>query len=122
MFRYFAAQVYDFLILIALFFAFTAFCLIGTQGQAISPGTHSYQSALLGLTFAYYAISLRYCGQTIGMRAWRLQLISETDVLGFKQVVKRLLLLLPATVFAVLFGKHPQYLLSCWTKTRILKY
>ncbi|CEK11938.1 RDD family protein [Legionella hackeliae] len=117
--RSLAAQIYDSFIITALFFAFTTICLLFNHGTAIAAATRWYQFCLIALFVAYYMISLRYGGQTIGMRAWRLQLISKNGNLNWQQTVRRLLLILPAYVVGLVSFHSPQQLLSQWTKTRL---
>lgn len=118
--RYIAAKIYDAFILLALFFAFTALCLIGNHGEAISSGTRWYQIGLLTITFIYYILSIRFGGQTIGMRSWRLQIIADNGAIQYQQIVGRILLFLPSLFIAVIRFKTPQDLLDLWTKTRLI--
>ena len=50
----------------------TALVFLATR-RGIAPGTLWYQAYLLAVAFAYYGISWRLGGQTIGMKAWRLR-------------------------------------------------
>ncbi|ASQ44899.1 RDD family protein [Legionella clemsonensis] len=119
LFRYIAAQIYDSFILTALSFGFTAICLLTTHGMAIAPATKWYQYSLLTLFIGYYLTSIRHGGQTIGMRAWRLQLISDNGKLNWWQAAGRLILVLPALAGGLLRFRNPQQLLYRWTKTRL---
>ena len=71
--RFISALIYDLIIACTLLFAFTAICLIANKNQAIAPGTPWYQISLVVIVLLYYVLSLRYGGQTIGMRAFRLK-------------------------------------------------
>lgn len=68
--KYLGALIYDLIILLALCFALTAVILLFRQGQAIPPETLWYQLALLVQALIYYFTSIKFGGQTIGMRAW----------------------------------------------------
>lgn len=118
-FKQLAAQLYDSCILIALFFAFTAVCLLVNHGVAIPPATRWYQLGLIMLFITYYVLSIVYGGQTIGMRAWRLQLQTEAGNPTWKQALGRLVLTLPAFLASIICIKNPQKLLYCWTRTHL---
>ena len=72
------ALVYDLLPLAALWFA-TAAAAYAVNGLApVAPGSAAALvlfAALLGVSFLYFGLSWRRGGQTIGMRAWRLELV-----------------------------------------------
>ena len=72
--RFFSAVIYDLVIVCTLLFAFTAICLFVNKNQAIAPGTVWYQISLVMIVLLYYVLSLRYGGQTIGMRAFHLKI------------------------------------------------
>ena len=74
--RRIAAGAYDLLPLAAILMIATALLLPFTRG-GIAPGTHWYRAWLLLVAFAYYGISWRRGGRTIGMKAWRLQLVTD---------------------------------------------
>ncbi|KTC76826.1 RDD family protein [Legionella brunensis] len=121
-FKYLAAQIYDSFIIIALFFAFTTLCLIANHGFAIPPATRWYQLSLLGLFIGYYLLSVVYGGQTIGMRAWRLQLQTDLGRPSWQQAIGRLLLIFPALLGGLLSFKNQQQLLYRWTKTKLKSF
>ncbi|KTD22230.1 RDD family [Legionella lansingensis] len=120
--KYISAQLYDGCILIALFFAFTALCLLATHGIAIPPATRWYQCSLVAIGIGYYLSSTLHGGQTIGMRAWRLRLTTETDFLRWQQIVKRMVLFIPALFLSLMSWQNPQQILHKWTKTRIVQW
>lgn len=72
--RFFSAVIYDLAIACTLLFAFTALCMLANKNQAIAPGTLWYQISLVVIVLLYYVLSLRYGGQTIGMRAFHLKI------------------------------------------------
>lgn len=71
--RSLAALIYDLFIITALCFFFAGIVVFFNHGQAIAPATRWFQATLLVIIFLYFYFSLRQGGQTIGMRAWRLQ-------------------------------------------------
>jgi len=118
--KYMSALIYDVFILFALCLIFTALCLCFRQGNLIPAGSLWYQLSLLAITYLYYSLSYRFGGQTIGMRAWRIQLISTTNYLKQQQLIARFLLAIPAVLYAIMRLKKPGNYLTCWTKTQII--
>ncbi|RUQ90411.1 RDD family protein [Legionella septentrionalis] len=119
-FRYFASLFYDFIILSALFFIFTLCCIFLRSGHGIPPATLWYQTALLILAYSYYALSCRFGGQTIGMRAWNIKLIFLHGRFTHRQLITRLLLIIPAFSLRIIGFKKPDLLLQKWTKSQII--
>ena len=79
--RRIAAQVYDFLLVIALWFIATYLLLPLTGGEAITPATHGglewfYRAWSLAIFFGYFGICWVRGGQTLGLLAWRIRLES----------------------------------------------
>lgn len=79
LFRRLGAIVYDVLPLFALLGLATAPWLWLRDGQAVEAGNMLFQLYLVAWLVAYFVVSWTFGGQTIGMRAWRLQLVSESD-------------------------------------------
>lgn len=84
--RRFAALVYDALLLIALLMLATALAM--AVAELLSPGVNNqrpdsirhhplYLLWLLLWWYGYYTLSWRRGGQTVGMKAWRLQLQND---------------------------------------------
>lgn len=71
-----AAALYDLFPLIAILMATGAAAMAGTNGQ-LDYHAWWYRLLLLGVIAAYYVLSWRYGGQTIGMRAWRLRVVGR---------------------------------------------
>lgn len=91
------AILYDSLLILALFIIATALLLFLTQGQAISVGNHFYQAYLLFLWFGFILWFWIHGGQTTGMAAWRLRLVTfENKPVTIQQALLRLLLALPS--------------------------
>lgn len=119
--KYFFALCYDAFIVCALFFAFTALCLLFRKGLAIPPSSTWYQLSLLMLYFLYYYLSVKYGGQTIGMRSWTFKLInSQKETLSLPQIFLRLVLFIPAALLAVFLLKNPARLLEQWSQTKLI--
>ncbi len=73
LFRRLAALLYDSLLLLAVWFVATAILLPFTGGEAVqhNPFLTTY---LLFISFFFYSYFWMHGGQTLGMRAWNLQL------------------------------------------------
>ena len=74
--KQFAAMLYDSLLIFAVLFFATAVALIFNQGEAIesSPLFNLY---LLFMLFSFYAWFWHKSGQTLGMRVWKIRIVSE---------------------------------------------
>lgn len=73
-----AAMFYDIIAVAALWFGATALLLaLITGGEAIPPGNPMYALYLASVATAYFVVSWRMAGQTLGMRAWRLRLVGD---------------------------------------------
>lgn len=98
--RRFAALVYDSLLLLALTFAYAALATF-IDVQVDGPVVHEYQPMfegpwlLLGwilLIMFFYSWFWHKSGQTLGMRTWRIQLVSAAEgrpLPGWKQCIIR---------------------------------
>ena len=71
--RRLAALVYDALLLFAVLFAATIPVLLVTGGQALDPNQPAFTAWLLGVSYLYLGWCWTRSGQTLGMRAWRMQ-------------------------------------------------
>ena len=76
--RRFAAIVYDSLLLFSVLFFATLVLLLFTGGRAIPPNEPLYTTYLIGVSFLYFGWFWTHGGQTLGMRAWRLRIESDT--------------------------------------------
>jgi uncharacterized RDD family membrane protein YckC len=74
--RYLAAICYDWLLLLAVLFAATALLLPFNGGQAFSHQQWFYPLYLLAVSFYYYGGFWVHGGQTLGLRAWRLKVLT----------------------------------------------
>ena len=76
--RRLAAQTYDFLLLIALLFLATALLLPFTAGMAVTD-QHIliYRIYLVVVSFFFYGWFWTHGGQTLGLRAWKLTVLTQ---------------------------------------------
>jgi len=74
--KQFAAMLYDSLLIIAILFVATAVALIFNHGEAIEASAF-YNIYLALLIFIFYAWFWHRSGQTLGMRVWKIRIISE---------------------------------------------
>jgi uncharacterized RDD family membrane protein YckC len=74
--KQFAAMIYDSLLIFAVLFFASAIALIFNHGEAIlsSPLFSFY---LLFMLFTFYAWFWNKSGQTLGMRVWKIRIVSE---------------------------------------------
>lgn len=88
-FRYIAVIVYDLILVIALFFFATAILLPFNQGEAIQ-STILFPFYLLIVSFVFYGWFWTHGGQTLGLRAWKLRLVSDQQIeISWKQAFIR---------------------------------
>ncbi len=91
--RRMAAIFYDSLLILALFFLATAVVLPLNDGKAFSSDQYAYPVFLFLVCFVFFGWFWTKGGQTPGMKAWKLTLISddypnESNV-SWKQAVRR---------------------------------
>ena len=78
--RRLAAMSYDGLLAIALWFLIEMIAVGINHGQAITASQIPFvQTAVFISLFIFFAWFWMHGGQTLGMRAWRLHLVSQTD-------------------------------------------
>ncbi len=76
LFKQFAAMLYDSLLIFAVLFLATAIALIFNRGEAIE-SSPLFSLYLLSILFSFYAWFWHRSGQTLGMRAWKIRIVSE---------------------------------------------
>ena len=69
-------MVYDSLLIFAVLFFATALAVLFNRGQAIEPSP-LFSLYLLFTLFTFYAWFWHKSGQTLGMRAWKIRIVSE---------------------------------------------
>lgn len=85
------AFLYDSLLLIAVFFIVTSIAIAFNEGQAIE--NHAFKVVLYGVGFLFFSWFWRNGGQTLGMQAWRIKVVSESgNKLTYKQCLQRYLI------------------------------
>ena len=71
-----AAMLYDSLLIFAVLFFATALALLFNRGEAIEANP-LFNLYLLFTVFTFYAWFWRKSGQTLGMRVWKIKIVSE---------------------------------------------
>ena len=74
--KQFAAMLYDSLLIFAVLFFATAIALLLNQGAAIESNP-AFSLYLLFTVFTFYAWFWHRSGQTLGMRVWKIRIVSE---------------------------------------------
>lgn len=77
--RRLASICYDLLLVLALSMVVTFVLIMARNGTEIAAGEIWFQLVLLGCWWLYFAWSWTHGGQTVGMRAWRLTVTTESD-------------------------------------------
>jgi len=86
--RRIGAFLYDCLLLIAIFFVVTTIAIAFNQGEAINH--FAYKFVLYIIAFMFFSWFWQHGGQTLGMRAWRIKLLSNNSKqLTLKQCIVR---------------------------------
>lgn len=99
--RRFAAMSYDAVALIGILFC-AALLPMAIHRGAIAAGTAWHQLYLLAVAYAYFAVCWRRGGQTLGMRPWKVRVVSADGApqLSWRQTLVRFLVaLLPLVAF-----------------------
>lgn len=73
--RRLAAAVYDLLVVVAILMVLTGLVLAARAGSPFDPRSVWFRGLLIVGWWAYFAWSWTHGGQTLGMRAWRLDLV-----------------------------------------------
>ena len=75
--RRLSAGLYDGLLIIALMMVAGALALLVNGGTAVDPGNPLFQLYLLSVPCGFFLWFWTHGGQTLGMRSWRMRVISE---------------------------------------------
>ncbi len=67
-------MIYDCLAVFSVLFVATSIVVIVHRGVAIAPGSALFTLFLCTCGFLYFAVSWTRGGQTLGMRAWRIEI------------------------------------------------
>jgi len=76
LFRHLAVMVYDTLLLLAILLLAGLIAVAFNGGQAIGQGNPFFFLYLLAVSFLFYGWFWTHGGQTLGMRSWKVKLIS----------------------------------------------
>lgn len=121
-FRRCAAFLYDSLLLLALFFVVTSIAIAFNDGEAIK--NYAFYLVLLVVTFCFFCWFWRNGGQTLGMQAWRIKVVSESNAaLSYSQCFKRFVLgtvLFGFTLVFAVFNAQGQGIHDRLSKTKIV--
>ena len=79
--RRLAALLYDAFLLAGLLFMFTLLLIFARGGRAIPAGTVWYEASLVAIAFAYCGFSWTRGGQTVGMKSWRIRVVTREATL-----------------------------------------
>lgn len=74
--RQLAAMVYDSFLIVALLFLAFAILVAFNRGEAVKPSI-AYTLFLVFVVFTFYAWFWHKSGQTLGMSAWKIRIVSE---------------------------------------------
>lgn len=95
-----AAIVYDTFLLAAVLFAATAILLPFNSGNAFRPDQYFYPVYLIGVSFLFFAWFWTHGGQTLGMRAWKIKVLTtDGKPLNWRQAALRFFFALLSWLF-----------------------
>ncbi|MFW5425655.1 MAG: RDD family protein [Methylophagaceae bacterium] len=77
LFRMLAVMFYDAMVLLSILFLASLIAVIINDGKAISQGNLFFIAYLFAVSWLFYVWFWTHGGQTIGMRAWKVYLLSE---------------------------------------------
>jgi uncharacterized RDD family membrane protein YckC len=77
LFRMIAVMFYDSMVLLSLLFVASLIAVIINNGEAISQGNIFFIAYLFAVSWLFYSWFWTHGGQTIGMRAWKVYVLSE---------------------------------------------
>ena len=90
LFRMLAVMFYDFLILLSILFLAALIAVIINSGEAISQGNLFFIAYLFAISLLFYGWFWTHGGQTVGMRAWKVYLLSENQaIISWRQATIR---------------------------------
>ncbi len=77
LFRMLGVMFYDSIVLLSILFLASLIAVIINDSEAISQGNLFFIAYLFGVSWLFYAWFWTHGGQTVGMRAWKVVLLSE---------------------------------------------
>lgn len=119
LFRHIAVVVYDLLLLAAVLLLASAIAVavnaVLVGGEAIASGNPFFFFYLLAVSFLFYGWFWTHGGQTLGMRTWKVFLLSDNQHgISWKQAFLRFITVMPSWLFLGIgfwpqwFGKKPK--------------
>ncbi len=128
LFRRLGSMLYDTILVLALLIIGSGILLFYTKGESIKPGNLYYQIYLLSLIFGFFIWFWTHGGQTAGMAAWRLRLITfSNNPVSFRQALIRLLIATPLLLLGgcgLLWAFYDQEKLTLYdrlSKTKLIR-
>lgn len=125
--RRLAAMLYDTLIVIGILFVAGGIAVLANHGQAVIAGSKWFSGYLLVVVFSYFAYSWIKCGQTIGMRAWNLQLYTQNgEAMNLWRALIRFVYAIPTILCAgfgiwwILVDSQSRSWHDIWSRTYLL--
>jgi uncharacterized RDD family membrane protein YckC len=119
---------YDSMLLVSIYFLLTMALLPITKGQAIASGNIFYAIYLLLIAYVYFGWQWTHGGQTLGMRTWKVKLISDSrNSIDWKKATIRFglsilsWLLLGGGFLWALFNKDYKTLHDQFSATRLIR-
>ncbi len=98
--RQLLALFYDAWLLAAVFMVASALTLPLTHGEPVEPGNPFMTTYIFFVWYGFYAWFWTHGGQTLGMRSWKIKLLSETgEAVGLWNTLLRFLSGIPAWLF-----------------------
>ena len=82
--RRLGAMVYDALAVIGIWFLVGGIAVGLHHGEALPAADLPFRGLLLGVAYAYFAISWRRGGQTLGMKSWRIRVVDDANGGGLR--------------------------------------
>ena len=113
-YRRLAAQFYDIVLLIAILLVANGFLHLFTDGDTLKAYTLLHRAYLLGICFLFYGWFWTHGGQTLGLRAWKIKVLTldQKPISWFQALLRFITAILSWTVFLglgfiwVLFNKN----------------
>jgi uncharacterized RDD family membrane protein YckC len=88
--RLLMVMLYDVLLLLSALLLSTVIPVVLNQGQAIEPGNPIFLLYLLMVSLFFYGWFWTHGGQTLGMRAWKVYLVGQSQVeISWQQATMR---------------------------------
>jgi len=104
-FRHLFAIVYDLILLIAVLFFATGLLLPLNGGEAFTRDQIVYPIYLLTVSFLFYGWFWTHGGQTLGLKAWKIRLLSDNlkPVTWYQALIRFMVSILSSGLFGIGF-------------------